>query len=179
MWLHWDSAGHMGSLITVAWGILVATCGLQFLDQGLEPSTLLWEQGVLTTGPLGRFPVIITTFTFINRLYFLEQFIFRENWIVRNSCTPTHNSFLFNTLYQYRTLVMKEPMVVTLSLQLIQTFQFLPSVLYLSRSHHTQLSCPPRLFLPATVSDIPYFDDVDCFGDWLGSLQDVPLLKFV
>ena len=38
---------HSGSLI------LVATCGIQFPDQGPNPGHLYWEQGVLVTGPQG------------------------------------------------------------------------------------------------------------------------------
>ena len=34
--------------------VLVAACGIQFPDQGLNPSPLHWELGVLATGPPGK-----------------------------------------------------------------------------------------------------------------------------
>ena len=34
--------------------VLVAACGIQFLDQGLNPGPLALGAGVLTTGPPGK-----------------------------------------------------------------------------------------------------------------------------
>ena len=39
--------------------VLVAACGIKFLDQGLNPGRLHWEHGVLATGPPGKSPSIM------------------------------------------------------------------------------------------------------------------------
>ena len=40
-------------------GSLVATCGIQFPDQGLNPGPLLWERGVLAHWTTREVPQII------------------------------------------------------------------------------------------------------------------------
>ena len=44
---------HEGSLV-VACELFITACGVEFPDQGSNPSPLLWEHGVLDTGPLGK-----------------------------------------------------------------------------------------------------------------------------
>ena len=39
--------------LLVAFELLVAACGIQFPDQGLNLDPLHWEHGVLATGPPG------------------------------------------------------------------------------------------------------------------------------
>ena len=38
-------------LLVVTWRLLVAACGIQFPDEGLNLGRLHWERGVLATGP--------------------------------------------------------------------------------------------------------------------------------
>ena len=65
--LQWQ---HVGSLVA-ACELLIAACGIQFPDQGLNLGPLHWELRVVTTGPLGKsqnmllkliFPVTIQFF---------------------------------------------------------------------------------------------------------------------
>ena len=44
---------HVGSLV-VTYELLVATCGIKFPEQGLNPGLLHWKLGVLATGPPGK-----------------------------------------------------------------------------------------------------------------------------
>ena len=44
---------HVESLV-VTYELLVATCGIKFPEQGLNPGLLHWELGVLATGPPGK-----------------------------------------------------------------------------------------------------------------------------
>ena len=46
-------------VLVVAFKLLVVACGIQFPDQGLIPSSLYWECGVLVTGPPGKSPGIL------------------------------------------------------------------------------------------------------------------------
>ena len=48
----------MGSL-AAACKLLVVACGIQFLDQKLNPGPLLWEPGVLATGSPGKSPLLV------------------------------------------------------------------------------------------------------------------------
>ena len=73
--LHTESLlWHAGSFLVVAcglfscglWDLLVAACGLlavvcriQFPDQGLNPGPLHWEHRVLTTGPPGKYHLLL------------------------------------------------------------------------------------------------------------------------
>ena len=50
MWYVPSSLRHAGSLV-VACERLVAACGIQFPDQGLNLGPLQWELRVLATGP--------------------------------------------------------------------------------------------------------------------------------
>ena len=47
---------------------LVAACGIQFLDHGLNPGPLCWKHGVLATGPPGKSPshFLIELFFFLD-----------------------------------------------------------------------------------------------------------------
>ena len=49
--LFFSVAGYESLL--VAFELLVAACGIQFPDQGLNLDPLHWEHGVLATGPPG------------------------------------------------------------------------------------------------------------------------------
>ena len=48
-----SSLQHVGSL-AVARKLLVVVCGIQFLDQGLNPGPLPWELEALAPGPPGK-----------------------------------------------------------------------------------------------------------------------------
>ena len=47
---------ELPSIFIAACGPLVAVCGIQFLDQRLNPGPLLWEHGITATGPPGKSP---------------------------------------------------------------------------------------------------------------------------
>ena len=55
IWLHWVFVVACGILLIVAaCELLVKACGIQFPDQGWNPSPLSWECGVLAIGPAGK-----------------------------------------------------------------------------------------------------------------------------
>ena len=65
---------HMGSLV-VACELLVSICRSQFPKQGLNPGFLLWEFGVLATGPMEK----SQEHTFW--IFFLSSYILDFRWL--------------------------------------------------------------------------------------------------
>ena len=66
----------MRALLVAACRLLVASCGIQFPDQGLNPDPLHWELTVLTTGPLGKSLHYLSLNLFFKFIYFWLHWVF-------------------------------------------------------------------------------------------------------
>ena len=65
---------HAGSLVE-AFGLLVAACGVSFLDEGLNLSPLHWEHGVLAAGPPGKSHFRVFMWDFITDVQLIKSFV--------------------------------------------------------------------------------------------------------
>ena len=96
-WSLGSSLWHVGSL-AVACELLVATCGIQFPDQGSNPGPLHWECGVLATGSPGKFLSASFMACTVLDFHFSQELLLGDELLILNleklSVWQTHMTFL-------------------------------------------------------------------------------------